>query len=383
MRCRWLAITRTDCAILNLLLEPEATISEEAFKAVKHQKTLNWLKICVNTESTDAEAKDASFYFALRGVDREEDVRRIIWGHPTKKSGKRKEMDSFFKGDTPEDEKEGERRGLIYLEFLATWFLKRYDLRTAGKIICRICSHPHKSTYNHPIPRVSFILLTLVTVFFVVRLIWNTDPLIFGFDWKSFKEIDHLSTLRHIAIFSGGFNLLQIFELLPFCVAGFIFVCWGLDFTHSTKFSLWFKMLIPRMLSGIIVGYMPLLFSKDTWEFALKVNRLEGAAIVLSALLFSLYYLFTEIQNVVQNTKTACYRGLRIWLIGLGESFMLGIIAQDLLARPFIGNQGGTIMGLLGGLIYPKILLLFTPLALLIGIFVQVIWEDKPITHPL
>ncbi|MBW1992279.1 MAG: hypothetical protein JRI59_09225, partial [Deltaproteobacteria bacterium] len=30
-----------------------------------------------------------------------------------------------------------------------------------------------------------------------------------------------------------------------------------------------------------------------------------------------------------------------------------------------------------------EMLLLFAPLALLIGIFVQLIWEEKPVTEPL
>ena len=163
-----------------------------------------------------------------------------------------------------------------------------------------------------------------------------------------------------------------------------------IDFKSKRKTTLYFKLLIPRLLGGIFIGYFPILIGEEVWSFVKEVNAFEGFFIVILSSVFCLYYLFTELNNVVKDIRVASFRSMRIWLIGLIESFIIGIFIQDLFARAFVNtletNYYGLMMpphGLLGGKIYPKVLLIYFPLALFIGVFVQLIWEDKPITHPL
>lgn len=184
----------------------------------------------------------------------------------------------------------------------------------------------------------------------------------------------------------GYFNIIELISAL----IGFIFLCFLLiDFKFYTNFTLYFKLLIPRLIGGILIGYLPILMSSDLWKFVKHINDFEGFFIILISSVFCFYYLFTEIKNVVDDTRTAFFRSMRIWLIGLLESFLFGVVIMDLFARAFVKSfdkldkLGEPISGLLGGQIYPKVLIIYFPLALFIGIFVQLIWEDKPITHSL
>lgn len=384
-RCWWLAITHTDCATLNSLPELRGkTISEEEFEKLKWRKTFEWLKICVNTESTDAEAKDANLYFALEEIDREEEVRKILWKDNPKfvEKNRKKEISSFFKCNPFEGKEEGEKRGLIYLEFLANWFLKRYDLRTAFEIIHKIHRSAVQSRSVDIFPKKSVVVALVLFVTFFLCYFHQGSQLKFWEDYAWIWQTDSWD----LKVWYNVFPLLFFVAVESVCLI--LLAVWMIRFR---SYYLWFKLLLPRLLGGIVVGYLPLLLSEEIWGFAWQVEPLEGVLIVGTAVLFSFYYLFTEIRNVVQNTITAIYRGLRIGVIGLAESFLVGIFAQDLLARPFVTGMGkiddyealNPVTGLLGGLIYPKVLLLYFPLALLIGIFVQIIWEEKPITHPI
>ncbi len=91
-----------------------------------------------------------------------------------------------------------------------------------------------------------------------------------------------------------------------------------------------------------------------------------------------------------RHKKEVFKRSLNIFSKGVLYSFSVGIIILDFLNAHFINNMKDTDVfknlhlhaGIIG-IIDPKVLLVFFPLALLIGIFVQIIREDKPITEPL
>jgi len=366
-RCKWLALTHTNVVALN---ENGIPFDDKKYLKLSREATFEWLRKCVNTRSDIAEARESNFFFTLKGIDREEDIRRIIKSR------------CIFSDEECKDEI-GKKQRFIYLEYLALWFLKRYDHITSFRIVRKICSFRYK--YHHRIfpPKLTLPILIILMALFVVRLICNVDMVVFGYDWKTFSQMDHFGVFEDVEFFAGGWNITRTIESLALALAGIILAFWILDTSRSTSFLLWANFLHIRLASGIVIGYIALLFQSDMWKLALEIDRIKGSTIVFSASLFSLYYLFSEIKNVVQNARTAIYRCLRLWLIGLFESLALGIIAQDLLSWFYIESHTNIgVTGLFAGLIYPKILILFAPLALAIGIFVQIIWEDKPITYP-
>jgi hypothetical protein len=117
-------------------------------------------------------------------------------------------------------------------------------------------------------------------------------------------------------------------------------------------------------------------------------------------------YLFVEIKNGVEGVKIGkkaekdklhliiLRRTVTILIMGLTEASIMGLIMCALLSRylspenlsdniKMIAGIKLPLVGELFGNMYPHGLFLFASLALFIGIFVQIIWEDKPITHPL
>ncbi|GAX62157.1 integral membrane protein [Candidatus Scalindua japonica] len=111
--------------------------------------------------------------------------------------------------------------------------------------------------------------------------------------------------------------------------------------------------------------------------------------LVPACLGFSFIYLWHEVNNKIENSNVAFKRVCKIYLRGIIYAIITGTIILDLVYGTFYRSLHGInqdcnniYMGVIG-VINPKVLLVFFPLALLIGIFVQIIWEDKSITQPL
>ena len=315
---------------------------------------IEWVRVCYNA----ANDKEIDFFLRQESIEQEYEIRRAIFCDD-KKTNLREEF---------------KQRLAPYLESLAEWFLKRYDLVTAYKIINKIAwsKSSERKGLSYKIP---WILLIISFLLFADFFMWYFDKsnLII---WDSI----HLIKIKDVSFFVCIESLVcfMILALLMFFL---------IDFTSNRKTTLYFKLLIPRLLGGIFIGYFPILIGEEVWTFVKEINAFETFFIVILSSGFSLYYLFTELNNVVKDIHAAFFRSVRIWLIGLIESFIVGIVIQDLFARAFFNTLEDYSLqvsnGLLGGNIYPKVLLIYFPLALFIGIFVQLIWEDKPITHPL
>ena len=322
---------------------------------------IEWLRVCYNASND----KEIEFFLKQSQINPENEIKRAIF-YDDKQTNMREEFQERLAPHY-----------LHYLETLSDWFLKRYDLLTALKIINKVAWNKGKEKHASPnkFPWVLLLIsLVLFSIFFTRNfneselLIWTNRDFIPIKNWSFFVYIESL----------GGIIILTL--LMFFLI----------DFKSKRKTTLYFKLLIPRLLGGIFIGYFPILIGEEVWSFVKEVNAFEGFFIVILSSVFCLYYLFTELNNVVKDIRVASFRSMRIWLIGLIESFIIGIFIQDLFARAFVNtletNYYGLMMpphGLLGGKIYPKVLLIYFPLALFIGVFVQLIWEDKPITHPL
>jgi len=79
-------------------------------------------------------------------------------------------------------------------------------------------------------------------------------------------------------------------------------------------------------------------------------------------------------------------KALRILFRGYSYSIIIGVIFSDFFGNNLIAriSENGVYPlyyyhGVFGN-IYPEAVLLLSPLALFIGVFVQLLWEDKPIT---
>jgi len=101
------------------------------------------------------------------------------------------------------------------------------------------------------------------------------------------------------------------------------------------------------------------------------------------AIIASFVYLQAEISKNVKEKRKVSRRSRSILFLGLVESLTMGLVFCDLFGAQLVKSSSDKILQGFFGLIYPKVVLLYFPLALFIGIFVQIFWEEKPITHPL
>jgi len=318
---------------------------------------IEWLRLCYRSNS-DSNIK---FFFRKYDIDTEDEIKKILFTE-TNLTLKKSFKDNFF---------------IPYLEQLLDWFLLRYDLITSIKLSHYLSKIRSKKSGFKSFPMYLF-LASIFILFFFIEL--NFNLFFYNNDFQKLTSYFSNEGLQVKALVS--IELLA--SLLLIILVGFV----GVDIFFRRNYSIYFKLLIPRLLAGILIGYLPLLFAGEIWNTIEKIDVFSGFIIIISSLLFCFYYLFNEVKNILSDSRIAFTRALRIFLIGILESFSLGIIILDLIAKPFIESLDNKlelhfIYGLFGGHIYPKILLIFFPLALFIGIFVQIIWEDKPITHPL
>jgi hypothetical protein len=122
--------------------------------------------------------------------------------------------------------------------------------------------------------------------------------------------------------------------------------------------------------------------------------------------LVTLLYLYVEIQRRLGDTHVAFSRARAIFLLGVVQSFAMGLVIASLVGRfmvvrnwsPEAGELPvevlrGTLEPLVGELprivgfgpfySFPSVILMVTFLSFFIGIFLQLMWEELPITEPL
>ena len=174
--------------------------------------------------------------------------------------------------------------------------------------------------------------------------------------------------------------------------------CWkrDLSFFHAS---------VPRIGAGIIVGYLPVFLIDEVWDLARR-SHVALSSVVLLLGLVTLLYIYVEVARRIPDTAVAFARARAIFLLGLVEAFGVGVVMTSLVGAfmvtrnwspasgeisisalresmsPMIG-QLPPIVGFEPVYVFPSALLLMTFLSFFIGIFLQLMWEELPITEPL
>jgi len=162
---------------------------------------------------------------------------------------------------------------------------------------------------------------------------------------------------------------------------------------------------VPRIGAGIIVGYLPVFVIDEVWDLAEQPPYyLLGVAALLGST--TLLYLFVEVQRRLGDRQEAFARARAIFLLGMIEAVGFGLIVTSLLGPlmvtrnwglheggptleavratlpPFLGELP-RIVGVAPFVAFPSAVLLMSFMAFFIGTFLQLLWEDLPITEPL
>ena len=140
-----------------------------------------------------------------------------------------------------------------------------------------------------------------------------------------------------------------------------------------------FNLLLPRLLGAIIIGFIPLVMADEVWQFPSKLYATCACKfwIFISLLLvISLLYLIIECRNTIGkfDFRDFIFRVCPVFFIGAFYSFMFAFLIAGQFLRDIPTNEITNFWATIGS---------FAASALLIGIFLQVFWEEKTITEPL
>jgi hypothetical protein len=329
-----------------------------------------WVEDVCLDESVRAFAREDSPFDA-----RETEVLRAVSASGTERIVRGRELSPFLRRPRNKD-------CLRLLGKLEAWFLRQYDVHHAAVLIKhadnvgRGIDDADQTLSRHSARYYLLALLALAAPFLGASFAYGRAPWLF----------DLLCTAEVLAVNAG---------VLWFLLYRFIWKR-NLTFFHAS---------VPRIGAGIIVGYLPVFLIDEVWDLAgepwftlLMVMVLLGLATLL--------YLYVEIQRRLADPTEAFARARAIFLLGVVEAFALGLVMTSLFGRfmvvrnwtdapgvdtlaelqatipPLLGELP-RIMGVDPFLAFPSAVLLMTFLSFFIGTFLQLMWEDLPITEPL
>lgn len=340
-----------------------------------NEKLFEWMSFTIKPEN--------KFFFTGSEIDREEEIKRIISEPDDTNTKTLKIFSKFFL----------KPRGKQYLLFLIdNWFLPHYDLESVKLLLNDLKSDnkAEKLSFlktilaNWKFLLFAFFIFPLFLTIFDYDRLWSNCPKNLFFLLEYFKS---LLPLDYKSLIERQYGLKDIITSIWTFVSYFLIT---MVFWHIRKSDLKIRLYTPRLFAAIIIGYLPLLLGEEVWKFGMHAEILTVIILVTSCLFVSFLYLWYEVNKNVENRENAIERIWKIYTRGIMYSIISGIIVLDLICGTFyhnmkksdIENYNNIFVGFFG-VIDPKVLLVFFPLALLIGIFVQIIWEEKPITEPL
>ena len=329
-----------------------------------------WLEeVCLDEDNRVFEVEDSPLQ------DRETEVLQAISGCGPPRIERGRELIPFL-------QRVENRDCLRVLKKLAAWFLRQYDIHHAAVMIHhadhvgRGVMEPDHVLSRHSTRNYLLALAALASPFAAATFFYNSAPLLFD------------------AICTGELIVANA-AVLWFMLYRF---CWkrNLTFFHAS---------VLRIAAGIIVGYLPIFFIDEVWDLAQRSWIALGSVALLIAFT-TLLYLYVEVERRLGNAADAFARTRQIFLLGVLQAFGIGLIITGLVGRfmasrnwvesggavpvetlretlpPFIGELP-KIIGFEPFYTFPTAIFMMTFLSFFIGTFLQLMWEDIPITEPL
>lgn len=329
----------------------------------------DWLEeTCLDEDNQAFEGEDSPF------DAREDEVLATAVVDPARRLRRTAHLSPFLR-------RLGSRDCQRLLRKLEVWFLRQYDVPRAAAVI-RHAENLARGTGSwagvlswHSAPAYGAAIAMLVWPFVGAALAYQRAPRFF----------DTAATIQIVGV---------IAVVLWYLLWRFV-VQKDLSFFHGA---------VPRIGAGIIVGYLPVFLIDEVWDLARRPWFPLLVTVVLLGFM-TLLYLYVEVRRRIQDPNEAFARARRIWLLGVLQALGLGVVVTTLLGGfmvsrtwapepglpmealraqvpPFLGELP-RIMGVEPIAVFPTALLLMTFLSLFIGTFLQLLWEDLPITEPL
>lgn len=330
-----------------------------------------WIDVCLDEANQAFEKEDSPF------EDRETEVIAAIAGEESSRWIQRgDDLVPFLRRAGRDSQRIHDR--------LEGWFLHQYDIRHSSAIIHHAAllergeAVDGRTTLSwHTPPMHTVELAVLAAPFLLAVFFYDSAPRLF--DW-----------------WCSGVALIVN-------AAAFWYLLWKFCVRRDLTF---FQSSVPRIFAGVIVGYLPVFLIDEVWDLASRDARAVGGLALFLALV-TLLYIYLEVRRRLGQTRTAFTRARAIFQLGVLQAFVAGLIMTTLVG-PFMVERnwsppGGAelpldvlrvsldpiagelprVIGVEPLLVFPAVVGLMTFLSFFIGIFLQLMWEDLPITEPL
>ena len=208
---------------------------------------------------------------------------------------------------------------------------------------------------------------------------------------KNRREREYCRSFRYALIFLAAWAFLYMYES-PNCLALFIklAVCIGISILILLLYPQShilhnIHVFVPRLVASITAAWIVLVIGNDLFE-----EQLSWPLRIILLLVVSLF-VYYENNKTIQRvpSKNKVLRAFQLSVISFSISLMVGLLAIDVLA-PSIPSTGQEIVfhwSFLPGNsnftldVYPELLSQFSFLAMFIGVFIQMTFEEKIITE--
>ena len=347
---------------------------EAILLAIAERAFQRWLEdTCLDTENRAFDGEDSPF------GRREDEVLAVASVDPAHRLRRTSHLSPFLR-------RRGSRDCLRILRKLEVWLLRQYDVPRAAAVI----HYAEDLGRNHVRP--DGILSWHSTANYlgaIALLVWPFVGAAFLYQ-------------RATLFFDVAVSL----ETLAVIAAALWYLLYRFAWQRDLAF---FHGAVPRIGAGIIVGYMPVFLIDEVWDLSRRLWFPLGVTVLLLAIT-TLLYIYVEVRRRIDDPDEAFARALRLFLLGVVEALALGLVITTLLGSSmvvrvwanddpaasvesvrqmtpaFIG-QLPRIMGYSSAYVsvyvYPTAVLLMTFFSFFIGTFLQLLWEDLPITEPL
>jgi len=329
-----------------------------------------WLEdICLDEENRAFETDLSPF------DDREVEVMRVVAVNGRGPVTRGADLSPFLR-------RPGNRDCRRLLKKLETWFLRQYDVRHAAAVLHH---HDHLVVGRDDREKVLSLHTTRTYVIVLLLLAFPFLGAIFAYD-RAPILFDAVASAEMILVSAIAF--------------------WFLVYRFMWKKNLtFFHASVPRIGAGIIVGYLPVFLIDEVWDLA---EQSPFYLVTVAGLLGSttLLYLYVEVQRRIGDPQESFVRARRIFLLGLVEAAGFGTVVTSLLGPLMVVRNWGPqvsdgsmellravspaflgelprVVGIAPFFTFPTAVLLMSFLAFFIGTFLQLLWEDLPITEPL
>jgi hypothetical protein len=359
----------TDVAFFYALASGDQGRIDAAVMGAAERAWQRWVEgVCLDPDNGAFEAESSPF------AERAAEVLRAVTRPDIRSISRARDLTPFLR-------RPGNRDCMRILARLELWFLRQYDVHHAAvmrhhaEALRTGAVDPDRVLSRHGRRAYLLALLLPALPFFAAAFTYASAP--------------------------GLFDALAALEVVGLLALVFWFLFYRFLVRKDVTF---FHTSVPRIGAGIIVGYLPVFLIDEVWDLA-RQPLAYLVAVVLMLGFAILLYLYVEVHSRLGDPRRAFSRALDIFLLGMIESAGLGLIVTALLGPLMAGRNWGlgqasglvetreTLAPFLGELprvmgvdpfwVFPSAVLLMSVLAFFIGTFLQLLWEDLPITEPL